>query len=132
MPAVSLIVTDLTPFADIEPVKAQAMIDSAMARAARVAPCIRDATLGDDNAAAAMSVIRDAILRKNEAGSGALQAQQAGPFGQTFDNRQPYRVLFWESEIKELQAICRDHAGLAPRRGAFSVDLAPRPLYEVP
>jgi hypothetical protein len=115
---------DLTPFAEIEAVKAQAMIDDALARAARVAPCIRDETLSADNAQAAKGVIRDAILRKNEAGSGALAAQAVGPFGQTIDTRQPQRALFWPSEVEELQAICRDHSGVASS-GAFSIDTAP-------
>lgn len=124
MPAVTLTPADLTPFATIEVTKAQEMIDDALARAARVAPCIRDTTLSDDNSRAARAVIRDAILRKNEAGSGAAQSHTAGPFGVTLDTRQPHRVLFWPSEEDELRSICRDHAGIA-QGGAFVVDTTP-------
>lgn len=120
MPAVTLTLDDLAPFATIEATKAQAMIDTALARAARVAPCIRDETLSDDNAEAAKGVVRDAVLRWNDAGTGALQTQGAGPFSQTFDTRQPRKVLFWPSEIEELQQICRDHNNVTTS-GAFSI-----------
>ena len=125
MPAVSLALSDLAPFADISSTKAEALIEDALARAARVAPCLTDSTLSDVNAAAAKGVIRDAILRKNDAGSGALAGQTAGPFGMTLDTRQPHRTLFWPSEIEELQSICADHTGRGSSGKAFSVDLTP-------
>ena len=106
MPAVSITPDDLTPFADIPDVKAQAMIDDAMALAARVAPCILAADFAFPDAAKA--IIRGAILRWNEAGTGALQAQQAGPFGQTVDTRQQRRGMFWPSEISDLAALCSE------------------------
>lgn len=119
---VSVTVDDLLLFAPgIDQEKAAAMIETALARAARVAPCIRDTTLSADNAEAAKGIIRDAILRWNESGAGAVQQQTAGPFSQTIDTRSPRRSLFWPSEIEELQAICRDHAGSEPA-GAFSID----------
>jgi hypothetical protein len=120
---VSLTIDDLTPFAsNITPEKASAMIATAMARAARVAPCIREDALSDDNAEAAKGVIRDAILRWHEAGSGALASQTVGPFGMTTDSRQQRKALFWPSEIDELQAICADHNEIeAPSSGAFSI-----------
>jgi hypothetical protein len=126
--AVTLVPADLTPFATIEATKAQAMIDTAMARAARVAPCIRDETLNADNSEAAKGVIRDAVLRWHDSGSGAFtqRSEQRGPFGvqESYDNRQPRKVLFWPTEIEELQSICADHNGVA-RAGAFSVDTSP-------
>lgn len=121
MPAVSLTVDDLVPFATIPEPKAQAMIDSALARAARVAPCIRDDTLSDDHAEAAKDIIRDAVLRRNEAGTGALASQSAGPFAQTMDTRTPRKVLFWPSEIQELQSICSEHSDAEDLTGAFSI-----------
>lgn len=116
MAAVSLTLSDLEPFADIPPQRAQAMIDDALALAARVAPCITD--LNFEYADAAKAVIRGAILRWNEAGTGALQQQQVGPFGQTLDTRQQRRGMFWPSEIEQLQDLCR---GEAPT-GAFDID----------
>jgi hypothetical protein len=102
--AVSIEPSDLTPFAVIDETKAQAMIDDALALAARVAPCI----LEDDfeYAAAAKAILRGAILRWNDAGSGALSAQTAGPFGQTLDTRQVRKGMFWPTEIEQLQELC--------------------------
>lgn len=124
MPAVDLSTADLAPFADIEPAKAQAMIEDAVAQAALVAPCITD----DDFAyeAAAKAVIRGAILRWNEAGSGAVSQYTAGPYGQVLDTRQPRRALFWPTEIEALQKMCRDSTD----SGAWSYDTTPAPVVE--
>lgn len=120
MSAVNIVPGDLAPFAAIDAAKAQAMIDDAMALAARVAPCILSSDFAYPDAAKA--IIRGAILRWNEAGTGALQAQQAGPFGQTVDTRQQRRGMFWPSEISDLAKLCTD--GTAGGR-AFEVDTAP-------
>jgi len=122
VPAVELVPPDLEPFADIEEAKAEAMIDDAIAMAALVAPCILD----DDFAypAAAKALLRAAVLRWNDAGTGAIQSESktAGPFGhsQTIDTRQQRRNLFWPSEIESLQKMCQGSAS-----GAFSIDTLP-------
>lgn len=116
--------TDLTPFADIDPVKASAMIDDAVAQAILVAPCLADEGELDANQQAAVkAVLRSAILRWNDSGSGAFTQQQAGPFQVTHDTRQARRSLFWPSEIDQLQKICDAVTGGSG--GAFSVDTAP-------
>lgn len=126
MPAVQIGLTDLTPFApDIDPVKAQAMIDDALAMAVLVAPCITDVDLPDAKAKAVKALVRGAILRWNESGQGAIAQQIAGPWTQTFDNRNPRRVLFWPSEIQQLQGICREGNG-----GAYSIDTIPQETVE--
>lgn len=107
---------DLAPFATIDEAKALAMIEDAEAMATLVAPCID--TTGFENVAAARAILRGAVLRWNEAGSGALQAQTAGPFGQTLDTRQERRGMFWPSEILQLQNLCADTGGV------YSVSLA--------
>lgn len=112
-----LTVDDLAPFATIEVAKAEAMIDDAEAMALLAAPCI--ATTGFAHGSAVKAILRGAVLRWNEAGSGALQAQQAGPFGQTLDTRQERRSMFWPSEIVALQSLCTTGQG-----GAYSVSLA--------
>jgi hypothetical protein len=124
VPAVTLTPADLAPFAEIDATKAQAMIDTALARAARVAPCIRDTTLSDDAATAAKGVIRDAVLRWNESGAGAVTQQTAGPYSLSVDTRQFRRGLFTPNEEDELRAICREHSGAEPS-GAFSIDQVP-------
>jgi hypothetical protein len=111
---------DLSPFADIELMKATAMIDDALALAARVAPCITEETF--EHADAAKAILRGAILRWNESGTGALTQQGAGPFQVTYDNRTPRRALFQPSEISQLQELCRDGDPLGQ---AFTVDTTP-------
>lgn len=108
---------DLEPFADIPVDKAAAMIEDAEAMALLAAPCI--GSEGFAYGAAVKAILRGAVIRWNDAGSGALQAQQAGPFGQTLDTRQERRGMFWPSEITSLQSLCADSQG-----GVYSVSLA--------
>lgn len=110
-------VDDLAAFATIETAKADAMIEDAEAMALLAAPCI--AAEGFAYGSAVKAILRGAVLRWNDAGSGALQAQQAGPFGQTLDTRQERRGMFWPSEIVSLQSLCADSQG-----GVYSVSLA--------
>ena len=124
---------DLTPFADIDETKAEAMIADAVAQAILVAPCLaHDVDLGPDDSdaeldehqrAAVKSILRGAILRWNDSGSGAFTQQQAGPFGVTVDTRQQRRSRFWPSEIEQLEKICAAVGG--GESGAFSIDTAP-------
>lgn len=109
--------SDLSPFAEIDSAKAEAMIEDAEAMALLAAPCIA----ADDFAypTAVKAILRGAVLRWNDSGSGALQAQTAGPFGQTLDTRQERRGMFWPSEIVALQSLCADSQG-----GVYSTSLA--------
>jgi hypothetical protein len=108
---------DLDPFATIDPLKADAMIEDAEAMAVLVAPCI--AAAGFAHAAALKAILRGAILRWNDSGTGAIQAQTAGPFGQTLDTRQERKAMFWPSEIEQLQNLCSDLGG-----GLYTTSLA--------
>lgn len=116
---------DLAPFAAVDQAKAQAMIDDASALAVLVAPCL-STTLSDVQRAAVLAILRGVVLRWNEAGTGALQAQAAGPFSQTVDTRQQRRGMFFPSEISQLQSVC------ATSGGAYTVSLAgPDPVATV-
>lgn len=110
-------VTDLEPFATIGAAKAQAMIEDAEAYALLAAPCIGAGDFA--YATAVKAILRGAVLRWNDSGSGALQAQTAGPFGQTLDTRQERRGMFWPSEIVALQGLCGSTGG-----GVYTVSLA--------
>lgn len=103
--------SDLTPFAVIDGDKAAAMIEDAEAMAVLVAPCI--GAEGFTFGAALKAILRGAILRWNDSGTGALSAQTAGPFGQTLDTRQERKAMFWPSEIEQLQNLCADLGGVA-------------------
>ena len=115
--AVIITLEDLAPFAVIDDAKAEAMISDAVAMAALVAPCILTDTFEQHGAARA--IIRGAILRWNDAGSGAAQQVQSGPFGMTVDTRQNRRGMYWPSEIVSLQSLCAGAQG-----GVYSVSLA--------
>lgn len=112
-----LSVDDLAPFATIEVAKAEAMIEDAEAMALLAAPCI--GAVGFAHTTAVKAILRGAVLRWNDSGSGALQAQTAGPFGQTLDTRQERRGMFWPSEIVALQSLCSTGQG-----GSYSISLA--------
>lgn len=113
--------TDLAPFAAIAADKASAMIADAEAQATLVAPCITtlDPTVDAVKVAAVKSILRGAVLRWNDAGTGAVTQQMAGPYSQMVDTKLPRRGMFWPSEIEQLQGIC------ATSSGAFSIDTAP-------
>lgn len=126
---VSLTVDDLTPFrSGIDREKAAAMIADAMAMARLVAPCLATGSavvLTEDQAAAAKAIIRSAVLRWDQSGdAGLAQRQQTiGPasIGESFDNRQTRKGMFWPSEIEQLQEVCRLASNTAVS-GAFAVD----------
>lgn len=82
----------------------------------------RIAPIGDQLAEAKL-VLLGAVKRWAEAGSGAIQSQNAGPFGMTLDTRQRTGFNLWPSEINALQDVCK----LAdPESGkAYSIDTAP-------
>lgn len=125
-------VTDLEPFADIAEAKAEGMIEDAEAQAVLTAPCLpgladappdespEDAAKREAKLAAVKSILRAAILRWNEAGTGAIQTQAAGPFS-TAVQFQARRSMFWPTEIEQLQSICATE----DKAKAFSVDTIP-------
>lgn len=104
--------SDLEPFADIPEAKALAMIEDAEAQALLIAPCLSELEQGDAKLAAVRSILRGALLRWNDAGSGAIQQTQVGPFGQSIDTRQHRKGMFWPSEINDLQGICETGDGM--------------------
>lgn len=120
-----LTAADLEPFADIEPAKAQAMIDDAVAQAILVAPCLADEDeLTDHQKAAVKATLREAVLRRNDAGSGAFRQETIGPFTASHDTRQGRKPMFWPSEIAALESICKAVTGESGTQ-AFSIDTAP-------
>lgn len=115
---------DLAPFADIDAAKAAAMIEDAEAIAVLAAPCISSTEFAGDavKVSALKAVLRGAILRWHDSGSGAVTQQGAGPFQQTVDTTQVRRGMFWPSEIEQLRNLCGSGGG---RGRAFEVDTMP-------
>lgn len=115
-----LTIDDLAPFAAIADDIAEQMVADAVALATLSAPCLAAQDLTPLQVAQAKAVLRSAVLRWHETGSGAVSQQTVGPFGQSFDTRQTRRTMFWPSEISALQNICKT----GREGGAFSVDTA--------
>lgn len=117
---------DLTAFVDIDPAKALAMIEDIEAVATLAAPCIAEDDFRADDAyrGAAKAILRQAVLRRNEAGTGAVTQAGAGPFQQTIDNRNPVRGLLWPSEIAQLRDLCAQYRG-EDQDQAFTVSMIP-------
>ena len=119
---------DLDAFASVDVAKATEMIGDAEAQATLAAPCIitlHTEPVGETadalalrlaKIAAVRSIIRGAVLRWNDAGSGATVQTQVGPFGQTI-SQAPRRGVFYPSEIGQLQDICKSAAK------SFAVDV---------
>ena len=120
---------DLAPFATIEATKLAAMIEDAEAQACLAAPCLNDpsVTLPEWVFPAVKSILRGAIIRWDDSGSGAVQQQTAGPFSMMLDNRQKYRALFQPTEIEQLRAVCAKVTNQKPG-AAWSVSMAPSSL----
>jgi hypothetical protein len=120
VPAVTMTPGDLTVFApNLDEAQALVMIADALAMAAEVAPCILDEEF--EKVAAAKAILRGAILRWHDSGSGAITQVSGGPFQQTVDTRTARRSMFWPTEIADLQKLC----GTARSGRAFSVDTTP-------
>lgn len=121
MTAVEIEPEDLAPFAEIPRVKAEAMIADALAMAKLAAPCITNADFAHPDAA--LAIIRGAILRWNDAGTGVKTqvSDTVGPFQYSESYVQPQRrALFWPSEIEALKKLCADSTS----GKAFSYDTA--------
>ena len=118
---------DLAPFATIDEAKASAMIEDAEAMAALAAPCIITAEFQADAAlsGAAKAVLRGAVLRWHDAGSGAVTQQGAGPYQQSIDTRQTRRGMFWPGEISQLRDLCATFTNTSSSGKAFEVDTMP-------
>lgn len=124
---------DLASFATIDPAKAADMIADAEAMAVLTAPCLpdllvappgetpADAVRREAKLAALKAILRSAVLRWNEAGTGAVSTKQMtmGPFSEStaVDTRTQRRSLFWPSELTDLQRLCS-----SSESKAFAVD----------
>lgn len=116
------------------------MLAGANGKASRVAPCLtwdgaedsETPAPSEETLAEAKLILLGAIKRWTEAGSGAIQSQNAGPFGMTVDTRQKSSGFrLWPSEITDLQDICKNPDDI-PGRQAFSIDTAPETCEHSP
>lgn len=116
MAATILTVEDLAKIQpDIDRQRAQEFIDDALALAVLVAPCLAEPSA--EVIPAAKAILRGAVLRWYEAGTGVVTQQTAGPFSQTVDTSRTRRNQFFPNEIMQLQKICKE----STRGAAFTV-----------
>lgn len=116
---------DLAAFAQIDEAKAAQMIADAEAMAGLAAPCITDADFRSNETlmGALRAILRRAILRWNDAGTGATVQVGAGPYNQTIaQGTNLPRTLFWPSEIVQLRDLCAEFTGAAGDE-AYMVDM---------
>ena len=104
-PAPLLTPDDLKKFATIAPAKAQEMIHDAIGEAAFHAPCILDCRVRSGAKGVRQGELRGAVLRWNEAGSGAVQTQASIVLLQTIDSRHPRKGMFFQAEIDKPQKV---------------------------
>lgn len=122
--------SDLAAFADdIPEAKALAMIEDATAMANRAAPCLVDeSALSLTQSNAVKAILRRAVLRWHDVGSGAVTQVSSGPFQQSMDtSKAASKSLFWPSEITDLQDICREVTNVVEAdRQVFTVNTGRR------
>ena len=117
--AVEIEVADITPFApSASEAVIQQLIDGTIARAARIAPCLKSDDLDEDSAVAAKDILIGVIARATEVGTGEVTTISAGPASQTIDTTARRTTRFRPDEIRELQSLC----GIS-RGGAFTITL---------
>jgi hypothetical protein len=117
--AIDITVDDVAPFAPTaNAALVQALIDGTVARAARLAPCIKDDNLDEDSVAAAKDILVQVVARAVETGTGQVTTISAGSFSQSVDTTQRRTTRFRPDEIRELQQICG-----VTRGGAFTIAL---------
>lgn len=107
----------------ISDAKLRIMIDDVVARAINIVP-----SLGHEveprQAAVAQAVLRKAIIRWIDSGSGGrtTHTQSAGPYSEsmTYQNGGD-RPIFYDSEIEELKALFPDIDGSSPKAASFDM-----------
>lgn len=98
----------------------QWMVDDAFAAATAAAPCLNPLNLSEGQRAAARGIMRRALMRWKDAGSGARTtvSDSRGPLShsETIDTRPQFSSggIFWRSEKAELRSICQA-SGSTPR-----------------
>lgn len=121
--------SDLQKFdAELDQAQAEDMIATAWARAQRIAPCLKEEApeLDSSDIEIVKDVLRSAILRWSERGSGAVVQRTAGEYGETLAKADDSGNLFRPNEIRDLQSVC----GNARKRGrASTISTIPTGYY---
>lgn len=104
--------------------RGQILVEDVLARAVGLVPALGD-KLTDTQIAVAKAVIRKAVARWADSGSGGMttKSQTAGPFqtSETYEARGD-RPLFYDSEIDELRNLFRVEGEDIKKGKAYSLD----------
>lgn len=123
MTQLTLTVDDVKPLApDASDEKLSILIEDIVARAKNLVPALAG-DLTEDQAKAAKGVIRNAVARRADAGTGAVvtESNRTGDFSQSVTREGGReKPLFYQSEIDELRALFNDGV---KRAKAFSIDM---------
>lgn len=103
-------------FSDMEDTIADALIQLTWARALKIAPCLKEMAWADEdaddtdplweNTQLVKGILRDAVLRRDEAGVGVVTSRAAGDFQESLRYS---GGLFQPSEIRDLQQLCTEY-----------------------
>lgn len=122
LPIAPITAEDLQKFdANMEAATAEDMIRTAWVRALRLAPCLKEPDFDDPaDLEIVKDVLRGAILRWSERGSGAVTQRTAGEYGETL--KESDSALFRPQEIRDLQSLC---SGYRKRGRASTISTLP-------
>lgn len=114
---------DLAPLIETDPERLAVLIADAETFAVMAAPPLATPTdLSDTQRAQVKTVLRRAVVREADSGTGAKITEQAGPYGYTVDTRTAGRVSFLTDDEQD---ALRSIVGLTRSHAAFTVDVTP-------
>ena len=114
---------DFTALVEIEAPRLVILIEDAETFATMAAPPLADPeALTEQQRAQARTILRRAVVRESDAGSGAKTQEMAGPYSYTVDTRNSRSVSFLTDEEEDaLRAV----VGLVKSHQAFNTDVTP-------
>lgn len=116
---------DITPLVDVDPGRLAILIDDAETSATmpKVAPALAEPDLlTAAQRAQVKTILRRAVVREAEAGTGAKTQEVAGPYSYTVDTRTANRTsCLTEEEEDALRSI----VGISKSTQVFSLDVTP-------
>jgi hypothetical protein len=119
---------DVTPLVDIELARLAVLIEDAETFATMAAPPLADPlTLTEQQRAQVKTILRRAVVRESDSGTGAKVQESAGVYAYTVDTRTARSVSFL---TEEEQDTLRGIVGLGRSTTAFTIDLAPTSTWD--
>lgn len=112
---------DVSPFTDVDADRLVILIEDAEVFATMAAPPLADPEpLTTTQRAQVKTILRRAVIREADAGSGAKTQETAGPYSYTVDTRKADNVSFLTDEEED---ALRGVVGIVKSTQAFSADL---------